>query len=70
MMHLMFKVGDQMTPYANKRAIRVMRRQADGRSEEFKVDADKILAEGDFNADFVLENGDRVIIPSRKMTLF
>jgi len=69
MMHLVLQMGGFPT-YANQRAIRVIRREEDGREQEFRVNASEILEEGNPDADFALENGDRVIVPARRMSLF
>ncbi len=69
MMHLILQMGGFPT-YANKRAIRVIRRGEDGREHEFTINASEILQEGDPDMDFVLENNDRVIVPARRMSLF
>ena len=69
MLHLMFKMGG-LPPYANKRGIRILRRSEDGKEEEIKVDVEKILEEGNPEQDVALENGDRVIVPARRISIF
>jgi polysaccharide export outer membrane protein len=69
MMHLMFKING-LPPYANRRAIKVVRSDESGREQDFEVNVDKILEDGDPNRDFVLEDGDRVIVPARRISLF
>lgn len=69
MMHLILQMGGFPT-YANTRAIRVIRRGEDGHEHEYRVNASDILAEGNPDLDFALENGDRVIVPARRMSLF
>ncbi len=69
MMHLVLQMGGFPT-YANTRAIRVIRRDDNGREQEFQVNAGDILAEGNPDLDFAFENGDRVIVPARRMSLF
>jgi protein involved in polysaccharide export with SLBB domain len=69
-MHLIFKIGG-LSQYANKKAIKIMRKREDGISaEEIMVNIEPILKEGKTEDDVLLENGDRVIIGARKMTLF
>ncbi len=69
MLHLLFKMGG-LPPYANKKAIRVVRRREDGTEYEIRVNAEKILSEGRPEEDVPLENGDRVIVPARRLSLF
>ena len=69
MMHLLFKMGG-LPPYAKASAVRVIRVDADGFEQEFEVDAERILDEGNPADDFQLENGDRVIVPARRISLF
>jgi protein involved in polysaccharide export with SLBB domain len=69
MMHLILQMGG-FPAYANPRAVRVIRRGDDGREREYRINASDILAEGNPDFDFALENGDRVIVPARRMSLF
>lgn len=69
MMHLILQMGG-FPAYADKDAIRVIRRDEDGKELEFRVDAEEILTEGNPDLDFALEDGDRVIVPARRMSLF
>jgi len=69
MLHLALQMGD-FPAYANTRAIRVIRTDGDGREHEYRVNASEILAEGNPDLDFALENGDRIIVPARRMSLF
>ncbi len=69
MLHLIFKMGG-FPAYANTRAIRIIRRDSDGREIELTVDAGRILEDGDPEKDIMLEHGDRVIVPARRMSLF
>ncbi len=68
-MHLIFKMGG-LPLYANKKELKVVRKNQDGTETEFEVNAEKILKDGDPNSDFQLENGDRIIVPERKISLF
>lgn len=71
MMHLVFKLG-KLPMYANQKAVKIVRAGEDGNGEksEIVVDVEKIVNEGKPEDDVPLENGDRVIIPARKLTLF
>lgn len=68
-MHLIFKMGG-LPPYANKKQITIKRVSDDGFEENIEVDAEKILKEGNPEDDVSLFNGDRVIIPARRLSLF
>jgi protein involved in polysaccharide export with SLBB domain len=69
MMHLLFKMGE-LPPYANKKAIEIFRRDEYGEETVIKVDAEKILRDGNPEEDIELENGDRIRVPARRIHLF
>jgi len=69
MMHLMFKLGS-LPPYANKKAVKILRRDPTGLEREIKVNVEKLLEEGDPEDDVPLQNGDRIKVPARRITLF
>jgi protein involved in polysaccharide export with SLBB domain len=69
LMTLIFKMNGFPT-YANTKKIRIIRRTSDGDEEEMIIDASRILDEGDPDEDIGLENGDRIIVPARKLSLF
>jgi protein involved in polysaccharide export with SLBB domain len=69
LMHLIFKMNGFPT-YADTEKIKIIRPDGDGGEEEMIVDASKILEEGDPEADVRLENGDRVIVSARRISLF
>lgn len=69
MLHLIFKMGG-FPAYANTKAIKIIRRDAEGRENEIMVDASQILEDGDPDKDTILEHGDRVIVPARRLSLF
>ncbi len=69
MMHLIFKMGG-LPPYANRKALRLIRRDEEGRETETIVNVEKILETGRPEDDMILENGDRVIVPARRLSLF
>ena len=68
-MHLMFKMG-ALPPYANRKAIKILRRTEGGIDKEIKVNIEEILDDGDPDDDVPLENGDRVVVPARRLHLF
>ncbi len=68
-MNLVFKMGG-FRDFADPKHIRIIRRDDQGREEEFEVDATSILDTGDPDLDVPLQNGDRVIVPMRKAWLF
>jgi protein involved in polysaccharide export with SLBB domain len=68
-MHLVFKIGG-FPLYANDRAVRIIRRDDDGSEYELVVDAKEIFREGNPDYDVPLEDGDRVIVPARRISLF
>ena len=69
MMRLLFRLGG-LPPYAKSKAIRVIRRDSDGFEDEFVVNAKRIMEEGNPDDDFTLKDGDRVIVPARRISLF
>ncbi|MDD4871223.1 MAG: SLBB domain-containing protein [Kiritimatiellae bacterium] len=69
MMHLLFKIGG-LPPYANAKSIKIMRRNKNGEEQEIRVNAERILKEGKPEEDIALENGDRVVVPARRISLF
>jgi protein involved in polysaccharide export with SLBB domain len=69
MMHLVFKLG-KLPLYANKEKFKIVRTKDDGKQEEIIVNVEKIVADGKAEDDVPLENGDRVIVPASKFTLF
>lgn len=68
-MHLIFKMGG-LPPYANRKTIIVRRVEEDGHETEIKVNAEEILKEGRSEDDIELMNGDTVVIPARRISLF
>jgi polysaccharide export outer membrane protein len=69
LMHLIFKMGG-LPRYANPREIRIIRRDEEGAEDELVVDATRILDEGDPEEDVPLQDGDRIIVPSRGIAFF
>lgn len=68
LLYLLFKVGD-LPRFANTEAVRIVRRDPAGQEKEIKANAKKLLREGNPADDVVLENGDRVIIPERRISI-
>ncbi len=68
MMNLIFRMGS-LPPYANDKAIRVIRQDKDGIEHEYRVNVREILKEGDPDLDFPLQTGDRIIVPARRFQL-
>lgn len=62
MMHLMFKIGE-LPIYANKKEVKIFRKDEHGIEEEIVVDIEKIMDEGRIESDVALEHNDRVLIP-------
>lgn len=69
MMHLIFKMGG-FPAYADTKRIKIIRRDEAGLESELVADASQILKDGDPDKDIMLEHGDRVIVPARRMSLF
>jgi protein involved in polysaccharide export with SLBB domain len=69
MMHLMFKMNG-LPQYANKKAIKVVRQDKESGETEYKINIEKIMERGNPEDDFALENGDRVIVPARRLSIF
>jgi protein involved in polysaccharide export with SLBB domain len=69
MMHLMFKLG-KLPAYANKKSVRLSRRDADGLEHELKVNVEKLMDDGNPEDDIQLQNGDRIKVPARRISLF
>lgn len=68
MMNLVFRMGG-LPPYANDRAIRVLRRNSEGFEYEYRVNVREIMKEGNPDLDFPLQSGDRIVVPSRGFRL-
>jgi polysaccharide biosynthesis/export protein len=51
--------------FANKRKVKVVRTDADGKTQTFELDMQQILEEGKVNEDIVLQPNDLIIVPSR-----
>lgn len=69
MMYLILKMGGFPT-YADQKNIKIIRPDGNGGENAIIVDASKILEEGDPDKDVSLENGDRIIVPERKLSWF
>jgi protein involved in polysaccharide export with SLBB domain len=69
MMNLVFKMGG-LPAYANAKAVRLIRRDRKGVEKETVIDVNKIMDRGDPDLDVRLEDGDRIVVPARRITLF
>ena len=69
MMYLIFKMNG-FPPYADTEAIKVIRPDGNGGEKEIIVDATRILKEGNPDEDVPLEDGDRVIVPEKRFSIW
>jgi len=69
MMNLILQMNGFPT-YANQKNIKIIRHDVDGGETEIFVDASEIMEEGNPELDIQLEDGDRIIVPARRMSLF
>jgi protein involved in polysaccharide export with SLBB domain len=69
LMYLLFKIGG-LPRFANANKITVVRRMKEGGEQSFMVDGEALLNSGQPEHDIVLETGDRIIVPARKMAFF
>ena len=69
MLHLMLKMGG-LPPFANKKAVKVIRRDEQGYEEEITVNVGRLMEYGAPEDDLPLKNGDRVKVPAKRISLF
>jgi protein involved in polysaccharide export with SLBB domain len=69
LMYLLFKIGG-LPRFAKADQITVVRRNKDGTEKSFMVDGDKLMNNGKPEDDIVLETGDRIVVPARKISFF
>ncbi len=69
LMYLLFKIGG-LPRFAKADKIQIVRRGKDGREKTFVVNGEQLMNEGSPQNDVVLESGDRVIVPVRKIAFF
>ena len=69
LMYLLFKVGG-LPRFARADKITVVRRNKDGSERKFQIDGEKLLNNGKPEDDLVLETGDRIVVPARKISFF
>jgi protein involved in polysaccharide export with SLBB domain len=69
LMYLLFKIGG-LPRFAKADQITVVRRNKDGTEKSFLVDGDKLMNNGKPEDDVVLETGDRIVVPARKISFF
>lgn len=68
MMNLMFKTGG-LPPFANKRSVKILRRDETGMEEEIVINVEEIMLDGNPDKDVVLRDGDRIVVPQRRITI-
>lgn len=69
LMFLLFKIGG-LPRFAKGDRIQIVRRQKDGSEKTFIVDGDALMKSGNPDDDVILESGDRVVVPVRKLSFF
>lgn len=69
MMYLIFKIGG-LPAQANRKAVKIIRKDKDNNETEIKVNVSDVLEDGNPKYDTPLENGDRVVFPERRRSLF
>lgn len=69
MMRLAFKIGG-FPRYANTRRVTILRRDDRGVETERVVNVQRILETGDPDLDIQLMDGDRIIVPARRLSFF
>ena len=69
LMYLLFKVGG-LPRFAKADKITVVRRNKDGSEQKFQIDGEKLMNSGKPEDDLVLETGDRIVVPARKISFF
>jgi len=69
LMYLLFKVGG-LPRFAKASKITVVRRNKDGSEQKFLIDGEKLMDNGKPEDDLVLETGDRIVVPARKISFF
>jgi protein involved in polysaccharide export with SLBB domain len=67
LMYLLFKVGG-LPRFARADKITVVRRNKDGTETTFLKDGEKLMNNGKPEDDLVLETGDRIVVPARKIS--
>jgi polysaccharide export outer membrane protein len=69
LLHLLLKI-EELTAYADARAVEIHRRGPDGRETVQTVNVEPLLEEGRRSDDVPLRNGDRIVVPARRLSLF
>ena len=69
LMHLLFKMGG-LPKFANEGKVKIIRRDESGQERDFVVNAERIMEDGSPERDFPLEDGDRVVVSPRRISLF
>jgi len=69
LLYLLFKIGG-LPRFAKADAIRIIRRDAEGKEKEIVANAERLMRDGDPAQDVMLQNNDRVIVPARRINFF
>jgi hypothetical protein len=69
LMYLLFKIGG-LPRFAKADKIQIVRREKDGHERTFIVNGSALMEDGNPKDDVVLESGDRIIVPARKIVFF
>lgn len=69
LMYLLFKIGG-LPRFAKADKITVVRRNKDGSEKKFLINGEKLMDTGKPEDDLVLETGDRIVVPARKISFF
>jgi protein involved in polysaccharide export with SLBB domain len=69
LLYLLFKIGG-LPKFAKADAIRIVRRDKDGRITEIIANAENLMRDGDPSQDVVLQHNDRIIVPARRVNFF
>jgi protein involved in polysaccharide export with SLBB domain len=69
LLYLLFKIGG-LPRFAKADAIRIVRRDKDGRETKILANAERLMRDGDPTQDVVLQHNDRIIVPARRINFF
>lgn len=69
LMYLLFKIGG-LPRFAKADKIQIIRREKDGHERSFTANGAALMEGGNPKDDVVLESGDRIIVPARKIAFF
>ncbi|MBN1671879.1 MAG: SLBB domain-containing protein [Kiritimatiellae bacterium] len=69
LLHLLFKIGGVST-FARDRSVKIIRTDENGEEREIRANAKALMQSGDPEDDVPLEHGDRIIVPTKKISFF